>query len=219
MAFQTTSAARFGLLLVVLCLLFGGSAQASARQYRIARYLERNGQLVLLASLREFFDARLQNELTKGFQKVIMVEARVYRSGQDEPVSVVVRTYKVIYDLWASAFGITVDDPSGTKQLRVNTLEQAVKRIAEMELPLGPLSRFPRGSLDRGPLFYTDILMQFAPLPRGFLTKIRRWLRNPQGSGSRGGSPLGSRFSLFVNPRISSALKEWRFRTQRFYRP
>lgn len=219
MARPASHAARLALLLVGALAVLGGAPSASARQYRVARYLERDGQLVLRVSVREFIDARLQKELTKGFQKIILVEARVHRSGQEAPVAVVVRSFKVIYDLWASAFRITIDDPGGTRQLRVNTLEQAVSRIAELEISLGPLSQYPRGSLARGPLYYTDVLLQFAPLPKGFLSKIRRWLRNPQGTDSRGGSPLGSRFSLFVNPRISSALKEWRFRTQKFFRP
>lgn len=192
---------------------------ASAREYRVVRYVEKGGQIHLVLSARSFFDRRLRQELTKGFQKVILVETRVYQTGRDSPVAVKLRTYKVIFDLWASSFRITIDDAGGTRQVRVNTLAQAVDRVAEIDLPLGPVARFPQGTLARGPMFYSDVVIQFAPLPKGFLSKIRRWLRNPQGPASRGGSPLGSRFSLFVNPRISRALKEWRFRTQRFFRP
>lgn len=207
------------LALGVLFGTLGFATAAEARQYRVARYIEKDGKLTLSVSLREFFDRKLQQELTKGFQKVILVEVRVFRVGEERPVSVVVRTYKVIYDLWASSFHITIDDPAGTRQVRLNTLAEAVERLALLELPLGPVTLFPQGSLAKGPLFHTDLTIQFAPLPKGFLRKIRRWLRNPHGVASRGESPLGSRFSLFVNPRISRALMEWSFRTQRFYRP
>jgi hypothetical protein len=215
------AARRRGLVGVVLAVVLAvGAARAvSARQYRVVRYVEREGQIYLVVSVRDFFDRKLQRELVKGFQKVILVEARVYRSGRSRPVAILVRTYKVLYDLWASSFRITIDDHAGTRQVRVNTLGQTVAQVAELELPLGPVSRFPHGTLQRGPMFYTDVVIQFAPLPKGFLRKIRHWLRNPQGPASRGESPLGSRFSLFVNPRISRALKEWRFRTQKFYRP
>jgi len=200
-------------------LLLAGTA-ASARRYRVVRYVEdAKGHLYLKFSFHAFFDRRLRRELTKGFQKVILVEARVYRAGRSRPVAISVRTCKVIYDLWAGSFLITIDDASGTRKVRVNTLERAVREITGVQLYLGPASRYPRRRGGHGGMFYADVVIQFAPLPPGFLRKIRRWLRNPLGPASKGGSPLGSRFSLFVNPRISRALKEWRFRTQKFYRP
>jgi hypothetical protein len=207
--------------LLGLALLAALGRPAAARRYRVARYVETaKGRIELRFSYRSFFDRRLQRELKKGFQKVILVEARVYRKGRSRPVAVAVRSYKVIYDLWAGSFLITVDDAAGTRKVRVNTLSQALRELAEVRLDIGPRSRYPRRS-KAGPsaMFYADVVIQFAPLPRGFLRKIRRWLRNPLGPTSKGGSPLGSRFSLFVNPRISRALKEWKFRTQQFYRP
>ncbi len=212
---------RGAALLLGLGLLCGGALPAEARRYRVVKYVETaKGRLELRFSYRSFFNRRLRRELKKGFQKVILVQALVYRKGRRRPVAVAGRSYKVIYDLWAGSFLLTVDDARGTRKLRVNTLSRALEELSEVRLDIGPRGRYPRRSqAGSSAMFYADVVIQFAPLPRGFLRKIRRWLRNPLGPASKGGSPLGSRFSLFVNPRISRALKEWKFRTQQFYRP
>lgn len=172
----------------------------------------------MVFSIRGFFDARLRRELATGFQKVILVQARVHRVGRRRPVVVAVRLAKVTYDLWADSYRISLVDADGRRRVRVNRLDKAVELLSKVSLPLGPLARYPAGNLRRGPMFYADVVIQFAPLPPGFLRKIRRWLKNPYGESEGSASSLGSRFSLFVNPRISRALKEWRFRSQRFYR-
>lgn len=196
-----------------LGLLVGLAPAAEARTYRQVRFVERQGQIHLVFSFRDFFDARLQRELGKGFQKVTYLEAHVHRVAGGPAHTVAVRSCRVVYDLWAGAYQVTVEDASGTRQVRENTLDSALRAITEVSVPLGPTARFGRNVLH-----YVDVAILFEPLPKGFLTKVQSWLRQPAGL-SRGESPLGSRFSVFVNSRISRALKETSFRTQRFWWP
>lgn len=198
---------------VALGVLAARAPEARARVYRQVRFVERQGQIHLVFSFRDFFDARLQRELGKGFQKITYLEAHVSRAGGGPPHTVAVRSCKVVYDLWAGAYQVTVEDASGVKQVRENTLEAALRAITEVSLPLGPAARFGRNVMH-----HVDVAILFEPLPKGFLTKVQRWLRQPAGL-SRAESPLGSRFSVFVNSRISRALKETAFRTQRFWWP
>lgn len=198
--------------------LGAGVDRAEARRYRVVRFVEAKGAVNMVFSIGRFFDKQLRQQIASGFQKVVLVEARVYRVGRKTPMAVAVRSAKVVYDLWGDSYRITLDDAGGRRQVRVNRLRQAVSVLSAVSLVLGPLARFPPRRGGRGPMFYADVVVQFAPLPPGFLRKIRRWLQRPYGAEDGSSSSLGSRFSLFVNPRISRALKEWRFRTQRFYR-
>jgi hypothetical protein len=197
----------------VLLQLLAGVPSVSARTYRQVRFVEQNGRVHLAFSFLDFFDARLRSELQKGFQKVTYLEAHVYRTQRNESVAIAVRHCKVIYDLWAGSYRIAVEDGSGTRQLRENTLASALKQIANVWLPLGPTRLFGKNVMH-----YVDVVILFEPLPKGFLAKVQRWLRQPAGF-TRGDSPLGSRFSVFVNSRISRALKETTFRTQSFWWP
>jgi hypothetical protein len=186
---------------------------ASARTYRQVRFVEQNGRIHLAFSFLDFFDARLRNELQKGFQKVTYLEAHVYRATRKEPITIAVRNCKVIYDLWAGSYRIAVEDGAGTRLHRENTLASALRQISSVWLPLGPTQLFGKDQLH-----YVEVIILFEPLPKGFLAKVQRWLRQPAGF-TRGDSPLGSRFSVFVNSRISRALKETSFRTQSFWWP
>lgn len=210
------AAALVGLVCVGLC---GFPRSAWARRYKIARFVEKQDRHIYVEfTFRKFFaDKRVHSRLSSAITRVIFLEARVYRAKGRRHLKTVRQSVKVTRDLLNNNYRIRIDDPSGVRHFRYNTLRATIRQIARVSLSLGPAKQYPVGMR-----FYVDVQILFAPMPKGFIKKVRKWLLHPAGQSPgllRGGSPLGGQVSIILNSRVMGALKQLSFRTQQAWNP
>ena len=213
----------FACAIGLLCVSHTAHARSYGGPWKEVRFLEDRGGLYVFGfDFQSFFDRKLKSHLQSGFQKVLQLTVRVYRVKPRRHIKTVVRKYLVTYQLMHGSYRIVVLDSTGRLRKHIeNKLGGALGRIARVEqssrIYLGPAKSFARGVR-----FFVDVTIQFAPLPRSVLRKIQNWLKHPAGPSPgllRGGSPLGRRFAIVINSRISRALKSMTFQTQQFWVP
>lgn len=195
----------------------GWAHRAEARQcrkgrWKVVRFLEDSQKKDILMSFtfRKFFDKRLKKKLKSGISRHIYLEATLYRERGRRRLKTIIRDCRVAYDVWAGTYRITVHDAWGIHRYRENTLRKALRRIANVTLLLGRISRFPVKMK-----FYVEMKVLFAPMPKSLAARIRRWIMN-QGKSRiiRGGSPIAPNVVIRVHSRISRALKQVKYCTQ-----
>lgn len=178
---------------------------------------ERKGKLAVTTSFTELLDREAYERLSSGFATTIVARIYVYRVGQDDPVSAVMASFRVVYDLWDEVYVVRIDGPQGRRTARVATRADALKELTELrEVPIADLADIPRGVNH-----FMAMVVELNPVSKELLAEMRRWLTKPAGSTSidRSSSFFGSFVSVFVNPKLPEADRVLLFRSQPFYRP
>lgn len=178
---------------------------------------ERKGKLAVSTSFTELLDQEAYERLSSGFATTIVARIYVYRVGQGEPVSAVMASFRVVYDLWDEVYVVRIDGPQGRRTARVATRADALKELTELwQVPIANLSDIPRGVNH-----FMAMVVELNPVSKELLAEMRRWLTKPAGSTSidRSSSFFGSFVSVFVNPKLPEADRVLLFRSQPFYRP
>jgi hypothetical protein len=185
-------------------------------QVRRMSFVESGQQLLVSASFTEIFDARAYQRLASGIPTTVLVRGTVVLKDSELPVSLTVGSYRVAYDLWDEVYTIQIDDPEGSRVVRL-------RRRADVLATVGRVSRFPISALDRlsrGPHYHLALIVELNPVSEELLAEVRRWLSKPAGRGRLdvSSSMFGSFVSVFVNPKLAQAERVLRFRSQAFYR-
>ncbi len=205
--------------LALLVAMATGARVARADDIKSKRmyFAERGGQLVVSTTFTtELFDVNAFRNLAGGFVTTVVARIYVYRKGRDEPVSALMASIRVVYDLWDRQYVVRIDGPRGRKTLHYNSQVDALKALTTFnELPIASLSDIPPG-----PHHYLAMVIELNPVSKELQAEMRRWLTRPAGSASidRSSSFFGSFVSVFVNPRLPEADRVVRVRSQPFYR-
>lgn len=201
----------FALLLVTLLPSLALAEELPQRTVRLAR--SSSAQLVSV-SFPDLFDARARRRLGGGFWNQVVVRIAVHRVGQDQPVSLAVRTCRVRYEVWEEHYEVQVQDHVGRTTRRVESQAEAIRLCTTLErFPVASLSSVGSGR------HYVVVIAELNPVSEELLDSIRRWLRSPHGGHrrlDRGDSFFGSAVAIFVNHRIGRADRVVRFRSQTF---
>jgi hypothetical protein len=202
--------------LVLLALLYVTPAAAQERvDIRVLRFAERGESLVVSGTFTDAFDRELLEQLSSGFAQTVAVHLWVYPSGSDAAIWYAAATYRAVYAVWDEVYLVRLRDPKGERNLRFASRAEALKALTTLdEFPVAPLSAIPVG-----PRHFVGVLVEVNPVGAELLAEVRRWLARPRGAQVGGdASFFGSFVSVFVNPKVASADRVLRFRSQDFYR-
>lgn len=201
----------------VALLLVSAAARADERvAYQPMRFAERDGQLVVSTSIGALFDRAAVAKLASGFPTTVVVRLYVYRKDRELPVSFVLASHRVVYDLWEERYTLRSDGPRGQRTLHIADRDQVVAAISELDrFPIAPLER-----IDIGPHHFLAMVVELNPISEELLAEMRRWLTRPAGEArlDTSSSFFGSFVSVFVNPKLQEAERVLELRSQPFYR-
>lgn len=209
-----------GIAAWIVAVLLGLTALARADDAELIErrmwFAERGGQLAVSTSFTELLDKKAYERLKSGFATAIVARIYVYKKGKELPVSVVMASFRAVYDLWDELYVVRIDGPQGRVTRRYKSRADALKALTSLdECPIAPLSAIPRG-----PHHYMAMVVELNPVSKELLAEMRRWLTKPAGSASldRSSSFFGSFVSVFVNPKLPEADRVLKYRSQPFYR-
>lgn len=210
------SPSRAAILAASLALLATSTVHAEEDVgFKRGVFQEQGKTLNITVGFREMFDSTLRGRLRNGFATTVVMRIYLYRRDSGELVAFAPRTLKAVYDLWDEQYLLRMEEPGKTRSMR----ERSEKRIVDL---LSSTWRFPLVNLERlrpGTQYFVAVIAEVNPMSEELLEEVRRWLRNPAGDRRTSeGSIFGSFVSIFVNNKIRSAEKTFRFRTQPFYR-
>jgi hypothetical protein len=184
--------------------------------YKHGSFLEQGKMLTITVGFREMMNSVLHGRLRDGFSTTVVMRLYLYERSSGQLVAFSARTLKAVYDLWDEQYLLRIEEPGKNRSAH----ERREQRVVDL---LTSCWRFPLVGLDRlkpGTQYFVAVIAEVNPMSEELLEEVRRWLRNPAGEHRRGseGSLFGSFVSIFVNNKIRSAEKTFRFRTQPFYR-
>jgi hypothetical protein len=163
-------------------------------------------------SARDLANQSVRDKLQSGLPQTITMRIYAYRDGRSEPVAVVPRSCRVVYDLWEEVFRVQLQTEAADRTLTARSLDDVLDHcLVVRRVTVGPGALFQRA---RARDVYFAVLVEFNPLSPDTVQRIRRWLARP-GGRVEGDAFFGSFVSLFVNRRIGDAERTVRFRSQR----
>lgn len=184
------------------------------------RFVERGDYLTVSTmppgGIGKLFDAATYDALASGISSTVVIRIQVTPRDSNDPVAEQLIRRSVVYDVWDEVYTLRLDEPGGSRTLKVKARSEALKWLTAInDLPIAPLSVLP---LDQ--VFVLKMVVELNPVSRETLAEVRRWLSQGNGGGlDRGGAFFGSFVSVFYNPKIADADRVLRIRSQPFYRP
>ncbi len=180
------------------------------------RFVERGDRLHVTGSIAKLFDRAAYEALDSGFTSTVLIRIWIYPRESTDPVSFMLVTRQVLYNLWDEVYELKFDDPGSKKVIKEKRKAEALRRVTSIDdLPVAPLSALPYDQV-----YLLAMEIQLNPVDPKLMTEVRRWLSQGTGGGlDRGGAFFGSFVSVFVNPKIAAADRVLRIRSQPFYRP
>ena len=188
-------------------------AEAQTLPRRSVRFASYKDWVVMDAAWRDAVDAVIEKKLLSGLPTVIAARAYLFAEGGSEPVSLSVKTCRVVYDLWDEVFRIELRQEGAARNTVAVNVEGVLRRCAQgQRLPLAAVAGLPAGLR-----YFAGVLVEVNPVSKEMLERIRRWVTLPRGAGavSVGDSLFGSFVGLFVT-HLPAADRTVRFRTQSF---
>jgi hypothetical protein len=174
-------------------------------------------QIYVGVSFRDAIDATILNKLNRGLPTTIVLTAAIYRPGVAEPLSTTAQSCKITWHVWKEVYFVEVTRPGGTRVEKTLTTNGVLRRCAEIQssrvdrlLPAGTRAQIPDGV----PL-YMEAKVQVNPVSADVLTKIKRWVSRPTGTGTAApGDALFSTFTGLFLQRIGKAERQLDFTTK-----
>ncbi|CAN5922742.1 hypothetical protein BH11MYX3_BH11MYX3_35960 [soil metagenome] len=180
------------------------------------RFVERGDRLHVTGSIAKLFDRAAYEALDSGFTSTVLIRIWIYPRESTDPVSFMLVTRQVLYNLWDEVYELKFDDPGSKKVIKEKRKAEALRRVTSIDdLPVASLASLPYDQV-----YLLAMEIQLNPVDPKLMTEVRRWLSQGTGGGlDRGGAFFGSFVSVFVNPKIAAADRVLRIRSQPFYRP
>jgi hypothetical protein len=177
-------------------------------------FVRKNNVVTMSVGFAEMFDAKLKKRLKSGFTTTVVMRVYLYQQGGGQPIAMSARTLRAVYDLWDENFRIKIDEPMGSRRVKLRKLDKTVKKLASFDkYPLVPYAL-----MQPGRRYFVAGIVEVNPMSSEVLAAVRRWLRKPSRRRVGGDSLFGSFVSIFVNDKIRRAAKIYKFRSQPFYR-
>lgn len=212
-----------GLALAGLSLANAAAAQQApppapeALPERTATVALEDATVKLSVSYRDAIDAAIAKRLLSGLPTVVVMRGFLLRDGQKTPMALVVKTCRVVYDLWDEVFRIQLTQSgSGTSNAVAVNVEGVLRHCAELRRA----TLVSRAQLRDDARYFLAALVEVNPVSAEMLDRIQRWVTRPNG-GTKidpGDTLFGSFVGLFVT-RIGDADRKLAFRTQSFAPP
>lgn len=173
--------------------------------------------LYVSVSFRDAVDAKVLEKLDRGLPTTIVLTAAIYRAGSTQPLSTTAQTCKVTWHVWQEVYFVEVTRPGGTRVEKTLTPNGVLRRCAEIRSPTVQrlLVAGTRQQIPDGVPLYMEAKVQVNPVSPEVLTKIKRWVSRPTGTGTAApGDALFSTFTGLFLQRIGNAERQLDFTTK-----
>jgi hypothetical protein len=211
---------RLAVTVSVLALATAAHAEDDKPEIQRMRFVENGNDLTVSTlppgGIGKLFDAAAYESLSTGISSTVVIRIQITPRESDTPVAEQLIRRSVVYDVWDEIYTVELDQPGGTKKVKVKYRAEALKWLtASDDLPVARLSVLPLEQV-----FVLKMVVELNPVSKETLAEVRRWLSQGNGGGlDRGGAFFGSFVSVFYNPKIADADRVLRIRSQPFYRP
>ncbi len=199
-------------------LLYLGVAGSAAAQTKVVSkrvtFRQVGKNVTMSVGFREMFDAKLREKLKSGFATTVVMRVYLYQKGGGRPIVALARRLRAVYDLWDEQFRLTIEESGATRSELHRGIREVVDRLSSFWRV--PLVRYT--SLAVGKRYFVAAIVEVDPMSKRLLAAVRRWLRKPARRQVGGNNLFGSFVSIFVNNKIRSARKTYKFRSQPFFR-
>ncbi len=172
------------------------------------------GLLRLSLSYRDVVDAPTGKRLQSGLPTVIVYRGMLVPARGGTPLALVVRSCRVVYDLWDEIFHIQVLQ---TGQGAIDTVAVNLEGVLRQCAELRSAALLEPSVLGARRAYVVASLVEVNPLGPELLDRIQRWVARPGGEAriSSADSLLASFVGLFV-PRVGDADRKLAFRSPAF---
>lgn len=209
--------ARFALCVVLLltCVALVQAANLAERRFGV-RWHQQTPYISVSAV--DFLSRDVQHKLRSGLPQTIVLQAIAYKSPSKKPLAAYAHTCRVVFDIWDEVFHVERVTLHSQSSFLMKSPHEIIKICLDLQrVRIGD----PRVYRDKqGQDIYVALLVELNPLSEKTIERIRRWLVRPGGNKGLGeDSFYGSFVSLFVNPRIGTADRSLRFRSQTMHVP
>jgi hypothetical protein len=168
---------------------------------------------VMTVSWRDAVNDKIRRKLLSGLPTTIVARAYVFGEDDEQPVSLSVKSCRVVFDLWDEVFRIELVEAGRKRHSVAVNVEGVLRQCADARrLPLSSIA-----SLDAKKSYFVGVLVEVNPLSKEMMDRIKRWVSRPRGAGAvgPGDSLFGSFVGLFVT-HVPDADRVVAFRTQSF---
>jgi hypothetical protein len=211
---------RLAVTVSVLALATAAHAEDDKPEIQRMRFVENGNDLTVSTlppgGIGKLFDAAAYESLSTGISSTVVIRIQITPRESDTPVAEQLIRRSVVYDVWDEIYTVELDQPGGTKKVKVKYRAEALKWLTAIDdLPVARLSVLPLEQV-----FVLKMVVELNPVSKETLAEVRRWLSQGNGGGlDRGGAFFGSFVSVFYNPKIADADRVLRIRSQPFFRP
>ena len=211
---------RLAVTVSVLALATAAHAEDDKPEIQRMRFVESGNDLTVSTlppgGIGKLFDAAAYESLSTGISSTVVIRIQITPRESDTPVAEQLIRRSVVYDVWDEIYSVELDQPGGTKKVKVKYRAEALKWLTAIDdLPVARLSILPFEQV-----FVLKMVVELNPVSKETLAEVRRWLSQGAGGGlDRGGAFFGSFVSVFYNPKIADADRILRIRSQPFFRP
>ena len=210
------------LALVTVLLAMSWAPPVSAKKEKVAKkkLQTRKAKLVsyrkwvaMTVAWRDVVNAEIRRKLLSGLPTVIATRAYAFPDKGEKPVSLSVKSCRIVFDLWDEVFRIDLRQGGRRKKTVAVNVEGVLRRCAEARrLPVVSMKM-----LKPKQRYFVGVLVEVNPLSKKMLERIKRWVARPKGAGAvgPGDSLFGSFVGLFIT-HVPEADRVVSFRTQAF---
>lgn len=194
---QSSNKIRFGLLLVVVSVLFSSVSLASQNRLRV-RLLRQNDKIVSGFLLRDIVDPALRKRLHSGLTNHIIVEAVLKPEGFGQANTFHVRrSFSIVYDLWEDSYIVKAEGGGPTVARRFAKLKSLETWLSsEHIVVLGG-----RQKCQDGRSYHAEISVTINPVSQKVLRRSREMISGSpdESGGGQSRSLFGSVARIFFN--------------------
>lgn len=201
-------AAVFALLVTVLLAAPAG-AQGNRVKTRPVQAELVDGVPHLTFDVRDFADRSLRTKLKSGLPQTLVTRVVTRDERTNKVLGFSAQSCRVLYDLWEGNYRVQHDVPGRSVDLTSTGIHEVVHRCLRAERLPTPVRA---GTSLAGRRVYYEIVVEFNPMSKDTVRRIRRWLSRPDQLG--GDAFFGSFVSIFVGQELGAADRVTRFRSQ-----
>jgi hypothetical protein len=212
MALKKAHGALLAILILAAAALLCRAEMKSVRKFEIKK---KKGEKTLLVTVdySDIFDEKAKENLDSGLPTVVLFRLYLHKENKDKPVSMALRTCKVIYDIWEENYIATISTTGKSKTKKIQEKQEAMKLCGSVKnMP------FPVESVENG-IYRFATVVDLNPISKEVLEAMRDWLKRPLGDSGHlnpADSFFGSFITIFVNEKLEPSEKTLTFESQKF---
>jgi len=204
-------------LLLLAAVLAGGILTAMAdsskqREFDLTKDKEEKTILVSF-DYTDIFDDKSKKKLSSGLPTTVLMRLYLHADKKKKPLSMRMRTCKVLYDVWEEHYIVAVSTEGSKKTKKLSSRTDAVKLCGSVKKLPFPAKDVPGG------VYRFSVVVDLNPLSKEVLEAMRKWLKRPLGDTGHlnpADSFFGSFIAIFVNEKIEPSEKTIKFESQKF---